>query len=433
MRKILIALMVLVPLVTTAFACDYRVEPLCTDKGGLRKGGPCLKSSARVDFVFPPHSNLKFDNGRLRRGYRYHFVRIGGLSSDYRRSVAGVAKAEYYHSRRENGEESGSFTKCSAPADYCAYSLFTAPDGSRIVVIRIDYNALLNDFTNVGDNLDRMSLVLLSDLYQKGETGETSWAPSISQDIVEKVFDMIPLASEESLARYVSRSDPQKSYVLLNPKIILRVDTVERDEKEGSWNYRLLGTVDIRINRDKNGFLTQNSFFQDINVRPGNLLPNGGKFVLQAGTGDIQFSQTLRTTPYIFLNQINLKHNSKSNDPGACDQSDDNDRILCNSQLWHFDDLTQVVVDKQELKLNPDAARYFSSFGFRNLINPMIEIWICGSRDQIPLRTNFLQLSNQSPIPSSARIYRLWKKRYHRVRGDDLGSLILLPSDRITF
>jgi len=264
--------------------------------------------------------------------------------------------------------------------------------------------------------------------------GKTSWAPSISQDIVEKVFDMIPLSGEASLSRYVSRSDDQKSYVLLNPKIILRVDTVERDEKKESWNYRLLGTVDIKINRDKNGFLTQNSFFQDRNVRPTNLLPNGNlkNFVLQAGTGDIQFSQSLKTTPYIFLYQINLKHNSKSTNTGGCLQTDDDNRINCNSQLWHFDNLT-TLASNEGLDLDLDAAKYSSSFGFRNLINPMVEIWIREGRVQIPLRTSFLQLSNQSPIPFSAKIYRLWRGEYHRVKGDDLGSLILLPGDRITF
>jgi len=431
MRKILIALMVLGTHFTTAFAGDYRVEPLCTGNGGLRKGEACLKDGARVDFVFPPRSNLKFDDGRLRRGYQYHFVRINDLSSDYRRSVAGLAKAEYYYSRRANGKESGNFTKCSAPATYCAFSLIPAPDGSQVVVIRVDYEELLKNLGTIGDSLDTMSLVLLSDLYKMGKT---SWAPSISQDIVEKVFDMIPLSGEASLSRYVSRSDDQKSYVLLNPKIILRVDTVERDEKKESWNYRLLGTVDIKINRDKNGFLTQNSFFQDRNVRPTNLLPNGNlkNFVLQAGTGDIQFSQSLKTTPYIFLYQINLKHNSKSTNTGGCLQTDDDNRINCNSQLWHFDNLT-TLASNEGLDLDLDAAKYSSSFGFRNLINPMVEIWIREGRVQIPLRTSFLQLSNQSPIPFSAKIYRLWRGEYHRVKGDDLGSLILLPGDRITF
>jgi len=269
-----------------------------------------------------------------------------------------------------------------------------------------------------------------------GTAKEFGWPTSISQNIIEKIFELIPIPSQSSLSRYIAQIDDEKSFVLLNPKIKLKVDAVEKVKDGDNWYFNLVGTTIVTINRNNQGDIIQNPFHKfQVKGMPDNTAvykPDGEPDIIhQASSEDIQLSETLRDKPYLFLYQNDFKANIGTPGNKVCAGTYD-DRFDCNSMLVHYSNLTRFFNDKKN-DLSLIHAEYISSFGFRNLITPIIDITVNGNLIQCPLGLSFNELRNQISIPLSFNIYRFWNGRYVKIKNINIDNLILLPNDKITF
>jgi len=305
----------------------------------------------------------------------------------------------------------------------------------KAFLLQIDYGSIIDGKTEleIRERFFEIAKDLLIQFQKREGSGVDGfgWPTSISQDVVEKVFELIPIPNQSSLLRYVAQIDNDKSFVLLNPKIKLKVDAIEKVKDGSNWYFNLLGTTIITINRDDNGKIIQNPFHKfQVKGMPSNQV--NAKTVLQSSTEDIQLSESLRDCPFIFLWQNNLKHNNKTSSPGGCVNSE-TDLINCNSQLWHFDDLSSFYTTDGTKDLDYNYVKYISSYGYRNLIIPVIDITVNGNLIQCPLGLNLNQLRNQLAIPLSFKIYRFWNGKYVKIQANNLNNLILLPNDKIIF
>src|SRR5690606_15105547 len=247
----------------------------------------------------------------------------------------------------------------------------------------------------------------------------------LSQDIVEKVIELIPIPQEASLTRYVAQIDEDKSSVLLNAKIKLKVDAVEKIDTKNGWQFNLVGSTFVLINRNKDGKIIQTPFIEFTGKFPNNDMNNKNE-ILQASTADIQFSNKLEDCPYVFLFQNNFKPNNSYPSMGSTDcKNTDNDAIACNTILSHFK--SHQLSTENNISNN---SSYQSSFGTTNLITPIITIVTNHQPYDIPLNTNLGQLRTQKPMYLHMKMYRLHNGGYKRIKHPS-NNLILLPNDKI--
>jgi hypothetical protein len=305
----------------------------------------------------------------------------------------------------------------------------------KALLLQIDYGRIINnqtteEITNAFLELSKNLLIEFSK-HEKKQSDSYDWPSSLSQNLVEKIFELIPIPQEASLARYISQIDEGKSFVLLNPKIKLKIDAVEKVKDGNNWYFNLLGTTLITINRNNEGQIIQNPFHKfQVNGMPNNIVKD--KTVLQASTEDIQLSESLKECPFVFIWQNNLKQNNKASQPGSCDDAE-TDLINCNSQLWHFDKLNSFYTTDGTNDLDYGSVKYISSYGSRNLITPAIDIIVNGNLIQCPLGSSLNQLRNLMVIPLSIKFYRFWNNRYVKINNIDIDNLLLLPNDKIIF
>ena len=429
MLKIPVSIAFVFLFLTFAAADDYRVEPLCSNGKGIQKGKECAGKNGSVDFIFPPDSNLKFDNGKLTAKYRYHFVKITNLSGDYRGSVRAIENAEYYYSKKERGKETG-VTFDSLPGDYNWVAISSGSNTE--IIIRLNYASFLDaSLAEMAEEFQKLGSVLLLRLSAR----EHATAPSISQTIVEKVFERVPVPSEASLGRFVSEQDEEKSFVLINPKIKVRVDTVEKVVAGNDWNYSLRGTQIVEIGRNQKGKIVQTPFLIFDDSLPNNEINNSATDILQSSTADIQMSKALQSCQFLFLFQESFKkNNKKAADTGSTDCANST-ATQCNSVFHHFDQVRlQQEAASGKLALDFGMANYKSVFGERNLVTPLITIFLNGRPLDVPLYTTWDQLMDKYPIPPDARLYRTFEREYERVDMPEYaGEMALLPNDRISF
>ncbi|MEA5461675.1 hypothetical protein VB796_21585 [Arcicella sp. LKC2W] len=395
--------------------CSFRIKTLDFKNGS-------------IDFILPPKSNLVLnEKGVFRKNLRYHSIEVENLNSNYYVSLSQLDKAIYCHTKKTKILDSKE-GNISTVTSFCRIQWKNSG-----FILEIDYNDFLDKSPDSIKKLfEDLSKKLLVEFAKKEV--QNTWATSICQNIIEKIFEVIPIPEEASLARYISEYDVSygHSFILLNSKIKLRVDAVDIDTAiNGNWSYRLIGTSMISIYRDKWGRIIQNPFhnFQNKGM-PDNLINNDGKIVLQASTEDIQLSNTLKECDYIFLYQNNLKKNNKSSSPGGCNSSSETSTVNCNSQLWHFkkNSISQFYLNDD---LNFSSVNYISSFGLRNVIYPLIEIVVNNKYVSIPIGINFNQLKPQLSITNSTNIFRYWNGKYKKINLRN--ESILLPSDKIQF
>ncbi len=76
----------------------------------------------------------------------------------------------------------------------------------------------------------------------------------------------------------------------------------------------------------------------------------------------------------------------------------------------------------------------YSSFGMRNLINPVIPVIINNTNTLINLNSTLGIIKDQGIIPSikNIKVYRIYKNSYKKIKSLT-NSLILLPTDKIEF
>jgi len=187
------------------------------------------------------------------------------------------------------------------------------------------------------------------------------------------------------------------------------------------------------MTKDNKGKTIQIPFLQFEKFAP-NAMPDNkfkGKKILQASSGDIQLSSTLNKCPFVFLQQKSFKKNNTNSSDDTC-AGYELDMFECNSVLLHFDNLASFYDTGNKL-IDESKAKYISSFGFRNLITPQINILLNGNSLKLPLNTTLNQLKLQQNLPVSITLLRLWKGKYVKVNLKNTNEIILLPSDIVKY
>ena len=462
-KKLLILILLVLPI--TVFGDDYRIEAICLGDGKATIGnGDCEPSNKinEVEFLYPPKSNLKFKNGSLRSNYQYHFVRIENLSGDYIDSLARIDEARYEHDDDDEMDdeqnEGGYESVCNnASCEFAKIKLL-----EKGIVFRLDYKDFFNA-NNSGESIrqsfNRMTLSLLEYLARKGEK---RWADTICQNIVEKIFEHIPIPNESSLSRFGFQSSNKRTVLLLSPKITLKVDTALKTEGNNNdgFKYAAVGQFFVEIFRRQTAttVLPRNRTFMNVtpNSYPLNQYPgeeDGGELVtLLANSGDIDLSKSVNNYKYAAFYEGIFKRNNGCNSNelnvlsaeqralavrnGNCN-SDSTDKIyLRNSYLLFSNDIGQFYSDDDsDLPPNPTSGAPVvrAVYGERNLITPMISISINKQITRVPVSTQFSDLLQSGQAVKNSRLFRVYNGKYVKISGllDDISRIILLPGDRI--
>lgn len=405
-----------------------------------------MKTVNNLQFNLPPHARIacegwfcKKDNISYQPGsdYRYQYIIIKGLhTNSFYDALNNVNNAEYLCNMNKQDillMHNYNITGPGTPTPGGDAAVYVSADGGT-VAIEVDFDVVF--YGNIRANYHRMFAELLALLYAKEKAH--SWATSISQSVTEEILQLIPYPEEVSLLRYFSVTDKIKSYLLLNTKMEFLVDAVERymDSNTGKYEYRVMGTKSISITRDENGNLIQEPFYKfqqaGAAAMPDNVFVSGSKKVLQASSADIQFSGVLAACPFVFLQQQSFKPNNTNSQPGQCAGLENDLFDICNSVLFHFDDLAQFYDQSNDL-ISEKHANQLSSFGFRNLITPMIAIIINGEHIKIHLRTSLSELKANRNLPRSLQLTRIWQGKYVKMRLRKNDNVILLPGDTINY
>lgn len=450
------------------FGDDYRIETICLRDGKSEiSNGDCdsLDKTNEINFVFPPDSNLKFKNGSLRSKYRHHFVRIENLSGDYVDSLVRIDEARYDH---DNGEEmdderntGGYESICSNNG--CDFAKVKTLDGG--LVFRLNYEDFFgNNKTKLTiiQSFDKMTLSLLKFLAAKGV--EKRWADTICQNIVEKIFELIPVPNDSSLTRFGFQSNNSRTVLLLNPKFTLKVDAALKTKGNTVEGFKYAPVsqffVDIFRRQTATTVLPRNRTFMTVppNSYPPNQYPgevDGSELVtLLASSGDIDLSNSVNNLKYAAFYEGLFKRNNGCNSQelntmtaeqranaarnGNC-VGDSTDNIhIQNSYLLFSNDIGQFYSsENSDLPPNPTtgAPVIRAVYGERNLITPLISIFINKQISRLPVTTQFSDLLQSGQAVKNSRLFRVFRGKYVKLSGssNNLSRVVLLPGDRIEF
>lgn len=470
------------------------------------------KTEGHGYFIYPPKAKLKFKKkGGLREGCKYHYIYIDflklGKDGDYYDILENLNKAEYFSWGKDfkhicfdwecgedgspvSGESKGSLSsnrkrgkikikkKCKKvnnekgkgvaasrkkPYDkhpVGSYAQVKYSYDERAFLLQIDYEKLLNDN---GKTVEESFFELAKDLlieFSKKERKQTEsydWPIGISQSIVEKIFELIPVPNEASLARYYGKITEDGSSILLSPKIKLKVDLTgkhQHPEDESIFNYGYLGQSTLEFNRDSTGYLRQNAFYEfQNNVSyevPGNYIVQdkvAEKTIhIQSSASDLQLSFITKDKSYTMLYMDFLKRNNSTSNRGDGNYNDadkmlykgngilllsDSIRKLCSLTRANYlqdPDLVKSVIGCDSLVAESST----SVFGCRPVMTPLFTIMLNGEIADIIVNTRKCNLYERYSLPYRYKMYRIQKGKLVRFK-KPRSSIILLPGDHITY
>ncbi len=415
------------------------------------------------EFIIPPDTYWGYkENGQKKYGYdRYYYVLLSGLSKNYLNSISALNQTQSWSGNDDYFEKEFNQLKRKAKDEKVEFSNLRsykltsnffkcAPINNQKsgYLIQIDYDAIICNGSEkqTTENFSALAKELLIKISEK--ENQYDWPTSISQNIIEKIFEHIPIPQEASLARYSFIQNDRYSFVLLNPKILMMVDVAERirtrwddsgiDPKYWQMNY--YGQAPVRFFRDQKGEIIQTPFL-DIKSKtlPSNSSNNAiiKNSTLQAASADIQLTDGLKKKHFIGVFQYDNTDGFKSNHFNNEDIDLINDNIKGNSQILLFDKLNSIFynsIDSTEYPSEEIDDIISSSFGSRNLITPSIVIYINGIEKVIPLNSDMSILLQQGNIPSigGIELLRLYNGKYKKIQFSD-GRLKLLPQDKILY
>lgn len=314
------------------------------------------------EFILPPRSDLKFDNNnRLKEDYRFHFVRIGSLSSDYLTSLESLQEmkeSDYRHRKTPDFEACPNCrSECGVKPESCIvkgnfYDL-NFRDKSA-VELRINYEKVFRETCNWNDTdtscnekLKKLFDDFAIDLLKKiSERKDVSWPPFICQNIVEKIFEVIPQPQESVLARYGLVRDDSNSFILLNPYFSLLVDNVAKvnwiDDDPNAWQMNLVGQSRIPFRRDSMGKVLQIPFITSQRA-PNNFLRVSGNVGLLASSGDLQLSGQTKDENFFAIAYSPFKRNNSLGGTVLCPPEEEPDFVKCNFLIVSAATLNQLL------------------------------------------------------------------------------------------
>jgi len=375
--KILLIFLFLVSTVIVSAQDSYRIKdvPYTIPAASAGKTDNDTREKAgSLTFIMPPGSKLNFyDNGALKEKYKYHFVYIKNLpvqkSGKYFKSLELLnQQTDYRFDEDENFKTSNlteppcDNTKTEPPCDNTkpklpcdnTETICLSFDKTNGVEIRIDYSkfltrtACLEDCTKkIITEFNDLTIYLLKEFYNREGEEENKWAKSISQSIVEKIFEMIPIPLESTLTRFGFRADSNFSFVLLNPQFSLAVDNVIKVQNQSRprWEFNLAGQSKIQFGRDAEGSISQTPFLK-LDPLPTNYIETDDEKneSLIASTSDIQLSGATNKEVFFAVYQATFKKNNEVPGDGNNECiSSENKYVECNAVIISTKNLKQLV------------------------------------------------------------------------------------------
>ena len=412
-------------------------------------------ASYTKDFLLPPNSKIANEGFIFHKRslqykdvprFRYQYIFLNGISARYDSSIqalrtTNIIKKNLFSASAEHYKKIYNLTTTGHFGNFVTYYLSSEKDK---ILFEIDYSELLSKAENFN--------AYVEDLY-KGISNlerDYSWPISISQNIIQKFRELTPVPQDHILDFNMAFIDKNYSYLLLNPGIWLLVDNAEKVRQQlpfrksdgnleidnyNYWSFNLNGQSLIKFYRDENGGIMESPFtaFSQSITMPTNSLKE--KIVLQSSTADIQFSEDLKNLKFVSLFQNRFKRNNQQSDFGDGKENTDNSFRELNSFLVFSNCIDDNFI--QDIKAgNPlkDTTRRGSVFGMRNLITPVIPIFVNEVIIMLPFNSDIFigkQLGQIPPV-SNLKVYRIYNGSYKRLRFTN-DNLLLLPDDKICF
>lgn len=400
-------------------------------------------------FTRSPALNFAIRNGVPK--HRYYYLLFYGLTGTYREIEnrlneyeAWSGEVDYFQNtaaydrllKRRNPAKTGALVGSVNPVRTGAGAYQTAtlyPDNS-IYFLQFDYNYLCSPFTEAAVNAKFAGLSQdLSKEIAANEFGAGfGWPATVSQLILDKVWEAIPTPTKASRSRYLYASQDRYYTILLSRFFTLKVDAVAKVADGGGYRYEKTGDYTMAVAWDDEGKIRQDKLSNrdGPTTRPNNLLISSSKTYLLAAFSDIQSSETLKDLPYVFLFHPLIKRDVKptsSVGPYTRLPSDDDSPIVGNSVLLH---LTSDELRTADLTKGGLPGNYVNSvFGPRNPVEVLITVTINGLPTLEPLNT---RVGDLPFLPEKFKLYRKYRSGYRRVKGS-LDDVILLPNDQIVY
>ena len=462
------------------------VLTLCSSCSSYR----IISVGSKGDFIHPPHSKLELneDNSTIKKRCWYQYIYLDNLKTEkgnyytilnlinnakYHSSKNDITKTKFKNDRFPTNTPISirNYYRIKYSVDQKAFLLqidyekiFTDNADKEIADLKTKYDQEKNDITTlifrankkianaIDEQIVRITKKYEYDISQPGiissrfsevaknllvefsnrEGTGGGWPTSISQDIVEKIWELLPTPQDASLARFSCQINNELSFTLLNPKISYKVDAVVKVGDENDWGFRLIGTNQISFTRDCLGNIIQNPFiaFQHT-IAPSNSV--GTRQVLQASTADIQLSDEIRNKTFIGIYQRKFK---KNNNYGSDKCADAEANLFdCNSIILHtsnLDSLFHCINSSGCIENNENSEIIKSSYGFRSLITPEITIIINNTFYKMNFNSKIFDLQQTLFLKKDMKLLRLYKGNYKKIK-NATGLLTLLPNDKIKF
>ena len=505
----------------------------------------CGQSNYRVEqlgdkgtFIYPPHSHLKLESKKLESGCTFQYIYIdsikmkngtyysvldeliSGKNTEYFTSSSSIEEICFdtqcsgcdnkkskqlvltsskfkIKKRKPNANTTKYYTKSGSDLkedhnDNCGITEGSGTNfkvkysfDQKALLLQIDYGNIINNHTpdEIKNSFFELSKNLLLEFskHEKNQTASYDWFTSISQNLVEKIFERIPIPQEASLARFGLRQETSFSLLPLNPKIHLRVDhstlydsrtsddvtnthlyldylktlldtndtdpekkspivqvPLERNKikdmlQTNSWRFQFTGQSIISYTKfqDSNGdvFFKFDPFLGNTFNRIGatNKFPNSSTRYL-ASSIDIDFTTEVNKSKYFLLFQKYLRGNNnislpEDDDYYQCCRRNPN---RCNSLILFRKDLSELNSDFDDCESISD----FAIFGERNPIVPLILIEINSNKFFLPVGYTVFDLISNGYIKAAFTLKREFSGATKSFKNPNLKT-ILLPGDVI--
>ncbi|MFH6994568.1 hypothetical protein [Flavobacterium sp. FlaQc-48] len=405
------------PCVSSYCQCGYKIE----------------KPNNKSEYIVPPAiKKLACGSGNLKHKYEDFTVTIGQLSDNYYHCVDRIENAIVAHSKRKAG---------------CDGQLADIHTSDISITINIHFHKIYENGNPAGQAY-QLAMELLTKIDR--DPNKKEWAKSITQNIVEKVFEVIPVPQEASLARFGYFEHDLYSVILLNPKFQLKASLASRTEKKVAGTKHLLmdwdGTSSLSFYRSGKGDIKQLPYLKldkakfASNLIGGDIkhLDENSQDVLVAyyniaGSSDLELSSKITNSPYIALfhplmKSGNLEEELATNDINACCVT----IYDCNPQVVLNDDITSLFSPKKcaaGIPIYPNVG----VVGERSEMEVQYTIYKDNSPMSIPFNTNVEQLVNKGLLTYNIEIFRVFNGRLVKLEITESAkkTLLLLPNDRI--
>jgi hypothetical protein len=357
------------------------------------------------DFIIPPNiRSILTCKGNLRSKYYDFIIRINNLNLNYNQCLKNISNAEICEgeSLTISGEPADNIAPTEAKAPYCYIK-----SNSTSIEIKIHFHKIFHNPTesDIAKACQQLSYELITQISQLETTH--SWAPSISQNIIEKVFELIPIAEEASLARYIYVNNPSNSssFILFNPKLSLELDLTNKREVvvggSTEFKYQWNGLTSFNFKRDENGKVKQNDFAHFPNTsKPDNLLIDNNIYLISS-FADIASSNQLKDKPYVaYFQPTPKRNNGPKSDQGPYFISDDKELLIGNSFLVHLTSAELSTLTFANLDFTKSDSFTKSIFGERNSAKVFFTIFVNNSAYQVQINS---RLSDLTWIPENAK------------------------------